>query len=88
MSDLILAFSRILNMEFVILNLLMNKNHGFYDIAFWVKNKTKNCDKVFVGITYVKPSRDFTHPLWMPKGLKGLFHTLNTIVFPTKEELV
>jgi hypothetical protein len=39
MSDLILVFARILKMEFVILNLLMDKNHGFYDIAFWVKKK-------------------------------------------------
>jgi hypothetical protein len=37
MSVLILAFSRILKMEFVILNLPMKKNHGFYDIAFLVK---------------------------------------------------
>jgi len=39
MSVLILAFSRILKMEFVILNLFMNKNHCFYDIAFLVKEK-------------------------------------------------
>jgi ABC-type proline/glycine betaine transport system permease subunit len=43
--------------------------------------------KVFVGITSVKPSRDFTRPLGMPKGLKGLLHTLNAIVSPTKEDL-
>jgi hypothetical protein len=63
----------------------MNKNHDFYDIAFFVKKKF---DKVFVGITYVKPSQDFTCPLGMLRGLKCLLHTLNAIVFPTKEELV
>ena len=31
--------------------------------------------KVFVGIIAIKPSRDFTRPLWMPMGLKGLLHT-------------
>jgi hypothetical protein len=70
MSVLIRAFFRISKMEFMILNLLMNKNHGFYDIAFL-------CNffffyKVFVGITSVKPSRDFTHPLGMPRSLQGL----------------
>jgi len=54
MRILILAFSTILKMEFVILNLLMNKNHGFYDIAFFVKKIFFY--KVFVGITSVKPS--------------------------------
>jgi hypothetical protein len=73
-------------MEFVILNLLMNKNHGFYDIAFFVKKIFFY--KVFVGITSVKPSWDFTCPLGMPKGLKGLLHMLNAIAFPTKEEVV
>ncbi|GJU97640.1 hypothetical protein Tco_1326911 [Tanacetum coccineum] len=31
-----------------------------------------------------KPSPDFTHPLGPPSGLKGLFHTLNATVIPTK----
>ncbi|GKC64562.1 hypothetical protein Tco_1097160, partial [Tanacetum coccineum] len=31
-----------------------------------------------------KPSRDFTRPLEPPSGLKGLFHTLNATVIPTK----
>jgi hypothetical protein len=85
MSDLIQAFSIILKMEFVTLNLPMNKNHDFYDTAFLVKI----FGKVFVGITSVKPSRDFARPLGMLCGLKGLLHTLNAIVFfPTKEELV
>jgi hypothetical protein len=43
---------------------------------------------VFVDITSVKPSRDFTRPLGMSKVLEGLLHTLNVIVFPMKEELV
>jgi len=73
----------------MILNLLMNKNYGFYDMAFLVKKKKKkNCNKVFVGITSVKPSRDSTRPLGMPRGLKGLSHTLNAIIFSTIEELV
>jgi hypothetical protein len=36
---------------------------------------------MFVGIILVKPSRDFICPLRMPKGLKGLLHMLNAIVF-------
>ncbi|GKA75114.1 retrovirus-related pol polyprotein from transposon TNT 1-94 [Tanacetum coccineum] len=32
----------------------------------------------------VKPSRDFTRPLGSPSGLKGLLHTLNATVIPTK----
>jgi len=86
-----MGFSRILKIEFVILNLLMNKNHSFYDIILWVKKKNeerKKFDKVFVGITSTKPSRDFTRPLRMPSRLKGLLHTLNAIIFPTKDELV
>jgi hypothetical protein len=83
MSDLIQAYSRISKMEFVILNLPMNKNHYFYDTAFL----GKIFGKVFVGITSVKPSRDFTRPLGIPRGLKGLLHMLNAIVSPTKEDL-
>nr|GEV22114.1 retrovirus-related Pol polyprotein from transposon TNT 1-94 [Tanacetum cinerariifolium] len=33
---------------------------------------------------YVKPSRDFNRPLRPPSGLKGLLHTLNATVIPTK----
>jgi hypothetical protein len=51
-SDLILDFLRILKMEFIILNLLMNKNHGFYDISFLVIK----CGKMFVGVISIKPS--------------------------------
>jgi hypothetical protein len=86
-----MGFSRILKIEFVILNLLMNKNHSFYDIILWVKKKNeerKKFDKVFVGITSTKPSQDFTLPLRMPNGLKGLLHTLNAIFFLPKDELV
>ncbi|GJW12183.1 hypothetical protein Tco_1578010 [Tanacetum coccineum] len=31
-----------------------------------------------------KPSRDFTHPLRPPSGLKGLLQMLNATVIPTK----
>jgi hypothetical protein len=41
--------------------------------------------KMFVGIIPGKPSRDFTRPLGSPRGLKGLLHTLNAIVHPTKK---
>jgi hypothetical protein len=40
-----------------------------------------------VGIIAGKPSQDFTHPLGMPRGLKGLLHILNAIVFTTKANL-
>jgi hypothetical protein len=40
-----------------------------------------------VGIIPGKPSRDFTRPLGMPRGLKGLLHMLNAIVSPTKVDL-
>jgi hypothetical protein len=40
-----------------------------------------------VGVIPEKPSRDFTCPLGMPRGLKGLLHTLNAIVSPTKVDL-
>jgi hypothetical protein len=32
-----------------------------------------------VGIIAGKPSRNFTRPLGMPRGLKGLLHMLNAI---------
>jgi hypothetical protein len=40
-----------------------------------------------VGVIPGKPSRDFTRPLGMPRGLKGLLHMLNAIVSPTKVDL-
>jgi hypothetical protein len=40
---------------------------------------------MFMGIIHGKPSRDFTSPLGSPRGLKGLLHTLNAIVYPTRE---
>jgi len=40
---------------------------------------------MFVGIITGKPSRDFTRLLESPRGLKGLLHTLNVIIHPTKE---
>jgi len=36
---------------------------------------------MFMGI------RDFTRPLRSPRGLKGLLHMLNAIVFPTTADL-
>jgi hypothetical protein len=42
---------------------------------------------MFVGSITVKSSRDFTHPLGMPKGLKGLLRVLNAIMFLTKQDL-
>jgi hypothetical protein len=43
---------------------------------------------MFVGIITGKPSRDLTRPLGSPRGLKGLLHTLNAIVHPTKEGFI
>jgi hypothetical protein len=43
---------------------------------------------MFVGVISVKPLRDFTRLLEMHRGLKGLLHILNAIVFPMKEEVV
>jgi hypothetical protein len=40
-----------------------------------------------MGVISKKPSRDFTHPLGRPRGLKGLFHMLNAIVSPMKADL-
>jgi hypothetical protein len=42
---------------------------------------------MFVGIIANKLSRDFTRPLGMPRGLKGLLHMLNAIVSPTTTDL-
>jgi hypothetical protein len=38
---------------------------------------------MFVSIIAGKPSRDFTRPIGMPKGLKGLLHILNAIASST-----
>jgi hypothetical protein len=43
---------------------------------------------MFKGIITGKPSQDFTRPLGSPRGLKGLLHTLNAIVHPTKEGFI
>jgi hypothetical protein len=40
-----------------------------------------------VGVIPGKPLRDFIRPLGMPRGLKGILHTLNVIVSPTKVDL-
>ena len=43
--------------------------------------------KNVVGVIAGKPSRDFTSPLGMPRGLKGLLHTLNAIVPPLTADI-
>ena len=43
---------------------------------------------MFVGIISVKPSQDFTRPLRMPKGLKGLLNMLNVTVHHTNEGFI
>jgi hypothetical protein len=43
---------------------------------------------MFMDIIAGKSSRDFTRPLGMPRGLKDLLHTLNTIVHPTQEGFI
>ncbi|GJT83882.1 putative reverse transcriptase domain-containing protein [Tanacetum coccineum] len=40
---------------------------------------------VIVWYVLWKPSRDFTRPLRPPSGLKGLLHTLNATMIPTKD---
>jgi hypothetical protein len=40
-----------------------------------------------VGVIPRKPTRDFTRPLGMPRGLKGLLHMQNAIVSPMKVDL-
>jgi hypothetical protein len=40
---------------------------------------------MFMNIISGKPPRDFTRPLGMPRGLKGLLHQLNAVVHPMKE---
>ena len=40
-----------------------------------------------MGIIASKPSQDFSHPLGMPKGLKGLLYMLNATVSPTTADL-
>jgi hypothetical protein len=69
--------------EFVILSLLMNKNHDFCDISFLVIK----CGKTFLSVISVKPSRNFACPLGMLRGVKGLLHALNPIMFPMKDEV-
>jgi hypothetical protein len=61
---------------FDFLSLLMNQNHGLCDNSFLL---TTLCCNV-CGCHSCKSSRDFTHSLGMPRGLKGLLHILNVIV--------
>jgi hypothetical protein len=68
---------------FVFLSLLINKNNGLCENSFLL---TTLCCNV-CGCHFSKPSRDFTRPLWMSRGLKGLLHMLNATVSPTTEDL-
>ena len=68
---------------FVFLSLLMNRNHGLCQNSFL---STTLCWNVY-GCHSYKPSRDFTHPLRMPRGLKGLLHMLNAIISPMTDDL-
>jgi hypothetical protein len=47
----------------------------------------RSAKKIFVDIIVGKPSRDFTCPLGMHRGLKGLLHMLNAIVSPLTMDL-
>jgi hypothetical protein len=65
------------------LSLLMNKNHGLRENSFLLTTLYYNV----CGCHFSKPSRDFTRPLRMPRGLKGLLYMLNATVSPTTEDL-
>jgi hypothetical protein len=43
--------------------------------------------KISMGVISIKPSRDFTRPLAMPRGFIGLLHMPNEIVFPIIKDL-
>jgi hypothetical protein len=43
--------------------------------------------KMFVSIIVDKPSRDFTRPLGIPRGLKDFLHMLNATISPTTADL-
>jgi hypothetical protein len=78
-----LGCSLIVMRVFVFLSLVMNKNHGLCENSFLL---TTLCCNV-CGCHSCKLSQDFTRPLRMSIGLKGLLHILNTIVSPTIEGL-
>jgi hypothetical protein len=67
---------------YFILSLLMNKN-GLCENYFLL---TTLCCNV-CGCHFGKPSRDFTRPPGMPRGLKGLLHILNATVSLTTDDL-
>jgi len=71
-------------MVFILLSLLINKKHCFCDTS--ILGKASSCIMFEASISG-EPSRDFTCLLGSPRGLKCLLHTLNSIVFPTKEEV-
>ena len=59
-------------------------NHVFVWKSLFVNNIVQ---KMLVVIIDGKLLRDFTHPLRMHRGLKGLFHMLNAIISPTTVDL-
>jgi hypothetical protein len=67
----------------VFLSLLIHLNHDLCENSFL---QAALCCNV-CGCHFCKPSRDFTCPLGRPRGLKGLLHTLNAIVYPATEDL-
>ncbi|GJU67279.1 hypothetical protein Tco_1253538 [Tanacetum coccineum] len=44
----------------------------------------KQIRSIYKEVEFEKPSRDFTHSIGPPSGLKGLLHMLNATVIPTK----
>jgi hypothetical protein len=82
MSDSMLNPLLMLIVVFVFLSMLMTYEPWFVWNSFW-----QHSVSMFVGIISGKSSRDFTHPLGSPRGLKSLLHTLNAIVSPTKVDL-
>ena len=84
MSETIFGCPKNVIVVFILLKLLVSKNHVFLRKFMFVNNIAL---KMFVGIIAGKPSWDFTHPLGMPRGLKGLLHMLNAIVSPMIADL-
>jgi hypothetical protein len=84
MSNLMLDPLLILMMVFVFLSMLMTYEPWFVWKFFLIENRVFQC----LWVSFLaKPSRDFTRPLGSPRSLKGLLHTLNAIVSPTKADL-
>jgi hypothetical protein len=67
--------------------LFKNTNDVWTMVCVKILSYWQHSVSMFAGIISDKPSREFTRPQGSPRGLKGLFHTLNAIVSPTKEDL-